>query len=225
VLRGDLPASTTDDRRGPCSFCHSYGDALAGGEATITLDGEGDIARVVLASASPDPALVLVLDIERLGDPGVITPADVGEPARRALALDVLASGGVEAVELGALPPTWALTDASVRTGTTGPPMTCAWLSLDYRDLRAVSDAWLRLDVTTEACDGGTGPVSGEPLDVGSFQGAISASGQGGVVSDGTTRVWFQTDLPAKELVGLLASLSPYDAGADPDQPSTRWRP
>lgn len=209
VIHAALPGDPSGESVRRCPLCYPYGEVLDGGGVTVALDDAGDIAHIVVMSASPDPRIVLDLDIERLGEPGVITPADVDEPARRTLPLDVLAAAGVEAVELGVVPPGWALTDASIETGTPKPPTGCGWLRLEYRDLGAVADGWLRLTVTGEECFGGSGAIEGEPFRAGSFQGTIWRGG--GTVSDGTTRVQFETDLPAADVATLLASLTPLD--------------
>jgi hypothetical protein len=217
-----LAATVPEDRNGE----RRYGDVLAGGTVTVTLDDAGDIVHVVVASTEPDPELVLDVDIERLGEADVVSPADVGEPARQVVAgeLDAL---DFEPVELGRLPPGWALTDASVSEGAPSWPDEtngCAWLGLDYRDLRAVSGGQLHLSVTSEACAGETSrggegscvagcPPPAEPLRAGAFSGTIDEHEYGGQilgrVSDGMTAVDFSTDLPADEVARLLESLGP----------------
>lgn len=210
VFRADIPPDDRDRGAAICFGCDRYGDLLAGGQVTVTVDGGGDIARLVVASPGPDPGLVLDLEIERLGDPDLVTPAHVGEPAQGALPAGVLAAG-VEAVEVGALPPGWALVDARAGARTSMPPSDCGSLTLDYRDLAAVAEGWLHLDVTSEACQAaagrmGTGAVDGEPIRAGTYSG--TAWGTGGEVSDGTTRVRFQTDMPIEDVADLLASLT-----------------
>jgi hypothetical protein len=200
--------------RGDAGRKPRYGDALAGGTVTITLDDAGDIARIVVASAEPDPQLVLDLDIDRLGEPDVITAADVGEPARQAVAGE-LAGLGIAPVELGRLPTGWALTDASVWSGAPYRP-NCTWLGLEYRDLLAVSGGELSLTVTDrDRCPGDTRGPRGEPLRARSFTGTIEEDDPGtqtnGWLSDGVTDVGFSTDLPATEVTRLLESLQPFD--------------
>lgn len=202
VLRATVPPDDRDER---------YGDSLDGAEVRVTLDEAGDIAHVVLTSAQPEPQLVLRLDIVRLGDPRTLEPTDVAIPARSVVPTDVLRTAGVDAVELGTLPPGWALTDASVRLGRS--PQRCVWLSLDYRDLRAVVGGSLQLGVTTSACAAGPDRIGAAPFRAGRFGGWIEewSEGSNGAVSDGTTHVSFSSDLPAGELARLLVSLRPFD--------------
>ncbi|HZA00353.1 MAG TPA: hypothetical protein VE575_16450 [Acidimicrobiales bacterium] len=198
------------------SWNRRFGDALAGATVTIGVDGAGDIARLAVESAAPHPQLELDVDIDRLGEPDVISPADVGEPARRAVAgrLDGL---GFEPPELGRLPEGWALTNAVVEGGRTPRPDDCRWLGLDYQDLQAVTEGQLHLWVTTDACarPGAVIP-EGLPLRAGAFEGAMDHDGQAstmahGEVSNGVTAVRFSTDLPATEVTRLLESLQPFD--------------
>lgn len=218
VIRAVLPPRTGDHGDAGCAPCDAHGDVLDGGEVTITLRDGDDIARVVVASPGPDPDLVLDLDIDRLGEP-VVTPEDVGEPARRVVPVDALDAAGVDAVELGVLPPGWALTGARAGARTPTPQPGCSWLALDYRDLAAVGDRWLSLHVTSETCASGgrvgTGVIEGHSFRVGAFRGL--AWGSGGAVSDGTTRVYFQTDLQPGDLAELLASLRPFDPASTPE--------
>jgi hypothetical protein len=207
VLRATVPPDDRDER---------YGDTLDGADVRVTLDEAGDIAHVVLTSAEPEPRLVLQLDIVRLGDPGTIEPTDVATPARRTVPTDVLSAAGVEPVEVGTLPPGWALTDATVTPGRSLQP--CRWLGLEYRDLRAVSGRSLQLGVTSAACGAVPDRVRGAPFSVGSFSGWIDdwPLGAVGAVSDGTTYISFTSGLPADELAALLASLRPFDPAGGP---------
>jgi hypothetical protein len=223
VLRATVPPDDRDER---------YGDALDGADVSVTLDESGGIARVVLTSAETDPRLVLRLDIVRLGDPGVIAPGDVGTPARSTVSVADLVAAGVEPLELGDLPPGWALTEARVSTGLSvmratptqsaipGQSAGCPGLSLGYRDLRAVSEGWLGI-TTSQACTAVAGHVGtdngGRSLRIGPFEGAVfeSFGTTAGDMSDGTTRVSFTSDLPVDELVTLLESLRPFDPGGE----------
>jgi hypothetical protein len=219
VLRATVPPDDRDER---------YGDALDGADVRVTLDEAGEIARIVLTSAEGHPRLVLRLDIVRLGDPGVISPDDVGAPARSTVVTDGLIAAGIEPWELGELPPGWALTHARVSTGLpAGRPMPavpvgCAGLNLDYRDLRAVSAGSLHVATMSEACVAAAGRVGtgagGRPLRIGPFAGTVDEQwGRSfGDLSDGTTRVAFSSDLPADELATLLASLRPFDPAGGP---------
>jgi len=214
VLRATVPPDDRDER---------YGDALDGADVTITLDEAGGIARIALTSAETDPRLVLRLDIVRLGDPGVVTPSDVGTPAHSTVAAEDLVVAGVEPLELGRVPSGWALTDARVSTGEAG----CTSLILDYRDLRAVSEGSLGITTTSQACAAvashvGTGRVGtdtgGRSLRIGPFEGMVDEqwARSFGYVTDGTTRVSFSSDLPVDELATLLASLRPFDSEGEP---------
>jgi hypothetical protein len=223
VLRGTVPPDDRDER---------YGDALDGADVTVALDEAGDIAHLVLTSAEPKPRLVLRLDIVRVGDAGVIAPRDVGTPARSSVAIDGLVAAGVEPQELGRLPHGWALTNASVSPGRSVMPRLprqtvtrsqagwCRSLDLQYGDLAAVSGGSLHLSTASQACMAVVGHVGtgsqGRPLRIGAFEGVVEESWDRtvGVLSDGTTQVGFSSDLPADEVVTLLASLRPFVVGS-----------
>jgi hypothetical protein len=219
VLRATVPPDDRDER---------YGDALDGADVRITLDEAGEIAQIALTAAEGRPRLVLRLDIVRLGDPGVISPDDVGAPARSTVVTDGLVAAGIEPLELGELPPGWALTHARLVTGLrAGGPMRavtggCRGLSLDYRDLRAVSEGSLHVTTMSDSCVAAAGPVgtatSGRTLRIGPLAGTIDEQwGRSfGDLSDGTTRVAFSSDLPIDELASLLASLRPFDPAGRP---------
>jgi hypothetical protein len=214
VLRATVPPDDRDER---------YGDTLDGADVEVTLDEAGDIAHVVLTSAAPKPRLALRIDIVRLGDPDVISPDDVGAPVRSTVAVDGLLAAGAAPLELGELPPGWALTDASVSTprpvmrAAPGESAACTWLGLEYRNLRAVSDGSLHLGTVSQDCldsHGGIGTgTHGRPLRIGPFEGTVDEQGGRSIgdVSDGVTRVSFTSDLPVDELTRLLASLRPFD--------------
>ena len=212
VLRATVPPDDRDER---------YGDALDGADVSVTLDEAGDIARIVLTSAEKDPRLVLRLDVLRLGDPAVIAPGDVGIPARSTVDVEDLVAAGVEPLELRDLPAGWALTGARISAGgsvTWPTPMQsagCTRLSLDYRDLRAVTHGSLHLTTASQACMAATDRVGtgGRSLRIGPFEGTVfeSFGTTAGDVSDGTTRVSFSSDLPSDEVAPLLASLRPFD--------------
>jgi hypothetical protein len=219
VIRATVPPDDRDER---------YGDALDGAAVRVTLSEAGEIAHIVLTSAEERPPLALRLDIVRLGDPAVIAPDDVGAPARSTVVTDGLVAAGVEPLELGELPPGWGLTDVHFSTGLpAGGPMVavsvgCAALSLDYRDLRAVTEGSLHVTTTSEACVAAAGRVvtgtGGRPLRIGPFAGTVDEEwGRSfGDLSDGTTRVAFSSDLPADELARLVASLRPLDPAGGP---------
>jgi hypothetical protein len=214
VLRATVPADDRDER---------YGDALDGADVRITLDESGEIGQVELRSAEGRPRLVLRLDIVRLGDSGLISPDDVGTPARSTVRTYGLVAAGIEPLELGELPPGWALIDARLLTGLpAGGPMPavtvrCTGITLDYRDLRAVSQGSLHLTTMSEACVTAEGRVGTDPggraLRIGPLAGTIDEQwGRSfGHLSDGTIRIAFSSDLPIDELAPLLASLRPFE--------------
>ena len=213
-LHGAVPMNTPHLR---------YGDLLAGAEVSLVLDEAGDLDHIVVSSAPvDDPQLVVELAVERLGEPELITPAEIGDPARGTVPVDVLDAAGVEALELGRVPAGWALTDArATRDGTMGLPQHCPWLSLDYRDLGAVSDGWLSLGVTSDRCHaqmGRRGIAWGEPFRAGSFSGRAEESWAStrGTVSDGVTMVSFNTDLSVDDTAVVLASLGSFDVETKP---------
>ncbi|MGH9227339.1 MAG: hypothetical protein ACRD07_01195 [Acidimicrobiales bacterium] len=214
TVHGSAPMNAADLR---------YGDLLAGAEVSLALDEAGDVDHISLTSAPvDDPQLVVELAIERLGEPDLITPAEIGDPARGAVPVDVLDAAGVEALELGRVPAGWALTDArATRDGTMGLPDECPWLSLAYRDLGAVADGWLSLGVTSEGCRarmGRRGIAWGEPFRAGSFSGRAEESWAStrGTVSDGVTTVSFNADLSADDTAVVLASLASFDVATRP---------
>jgi hypothetical protein len=64
------------DRRDP------YAVDAKGQILFVTLDGDGNLARIIVTSAPDDPELVLDLDITQIGEPQAIAPPDSGTPAR-----------------------------------------------------------------------------------------------------------------------------------------------
>jgi hypothetical protein len=75
-----MPAA---DRRDP------YADPSVGVDLLVTLDGDGNLARIVVTSAPVDPELVLDLDITQIGEPQAIAPPDSGNAASRRTVLPV----------------------------------------------------------------------------------------------------------------------------------------
>jgi hypothetical protein len=200
-----------------------YGDLMAGAEVSLVLDGAGDVDLIAVTSAPvDDPQLAIEIAIERLGEPQLITPVEIGGPARRAVPVDVFHTAGVEALELGQVPAGWALTDAQATPdGTMGLPDECPWLRLDYRDLGAVADGWLSLGVTSDRCRarmGRRGVAWGKPLRAGSFSGRAQEgwASTTGTVSDGVTTVSFNTRLSADDVAVVLASLASFDVATEP---------
>jgi hypothetical protein len=200
-----------------------YGDLMAGAEVSLVLDEAGDVDQIVVTSAPvDDPQLVIEIAIERLGQSELITPAQIGGPARGVVPEDVFDAAGVEALELGRVPEGWALTDAQATLdGTMGLPDDCPWLRLDYRDLGEVSDGWLSLGVTSDRCRARMvrrGVAWGEPLRAGSFSGRAQEgwASTTGTLSDGETMVSFNTGLSADDMAVVLASLASFDVETEP---------
>ena len=209
VIRGTMPAG--DQRVGDSGL-------LAGAELVLTLDEDGDIVRMVVASAPEDPQLRLDLDITRIGEPQDIAPPDHGDAAlRRTIPIGLLETVGVRPVELGQVPAGWEL------SGAWGMPVPeaggCPRLTLLYRDPESVLHDVLRLTVTSTQCEWRErGPGEPQPLTAGPFQGLVIEAGSGtrGDLDDGTTRVSFITDLSLEDAAIVLASLRPFDPDAEP---------
>jgi hypothetical protein len=211
VIRATLPVA--DPREG-------YGHLLDDAELLLTLDVDGDIARIAVRSAARgDPDLVLELDIMRLGEPQAIAVPEGGDAGlRRTVPVDELDAVGVRPVELGRVPEGWKLVGAWVIRPPEGPAE-CLRLALSYRDPGAVAHGFMTLRVTTPTCgwvEQGDGEP--EPLTAGSFEGTVvqAASGLTGDLLNGTTRVGFLTDLSAEDAATLLASLRPFDPDREP---------
>jgi hypothetical protein len=211
LIRATLPPA--DPREG-------YGHLLDDAELLLTLDVDGDIARIAVRSAARgDPDLVLELDIMRLGEPQAIALPEGGDAGlRRTVPVDKLDAVGVRPVELGRVPEGWKLIGAWVIRAPEGPAE-CLRLALSYRDPGAVSHGFMTLRVTTPTC-GWVEQEDGEPepLTAGSFEGTVAhaASGLTGDLLNGTTRVGFLTDLSTEDAATLLASLRPFDPEREP---------
>ncbi len=74
VVRATLPAAERQDG-------HAY--LPVGAVLLVTLDEDGNIARVVVTSAPGDPELVLEFDIMHIGEPQAIAPPDSGNAGLR----------------------------------------------------------------------------------------------------------------------------------------------
>ena len=209
VIRGTLPAG--DQRVGDSSL-------LAEGELVITLDEDGDIVRLVVASAPEDPQLRLELDITRIGESQAIIPPEDGDAAvRRTVPVGLLEAAGVQPVELGQVPGGWKLIGAWAMPAPGGGG--CPRLRLNYRHPDSVLHDYLALEITSALCDAtlpGTGEV--QPMSAGSFEGVVVTTGErsSGALDDGTTRVSFRTDLSPEVAAMVLASLRPFDPDAEP---------
>jgi hypothetical protein len=113
VIRATVPAADRQD---------GYGELLVGADVLLTLDEDGDIARIVVTSAPDDPELVVELDIARVGEPQAIAPPDRGDAGlRHTVPIDELEAAGVRPVELGGVPAGWKLTGAWVAPGPVRP--------------------------------------------------------------------------------------------------------
>jgi hypothetical protein len=64
------------DRRDP------HTDLFVGVDLLVTLDDDGNLARIVVTSAPGDPEPVLDLDITQIGEPQAIAAPDTGTLAR-----------------------------------------------------------------------------------------------------------------------------------------------
>jgi hypothetical protein len=69
VIRASMPAV---DRQDP------HADLSVGADLLVTLDEDGNLARIVVRSAPDDPELVLELDIMQICEPQAIAPPDSG---------------------------------------------------------------------------------------------------------------------------------------------------
>jgi hypothetical protein len=211
VIRATLP---------PADPHEGYGHLLDDAELLLTLDVDGDIARIAVRSAElRDPDLVLALDITRRGEPQAIAVPEGGDAGlRRTVPVEELEAVGVRPVELGRVPEGWKLIGAWVIRPPEGHAE-CLRLSLSYRDPGAVRRGFMALRVTTPTC-GWIDQSDGEPepLTVGSFEGTVVQAPPGvtGDLVDGTTRVGFLTDLSAEDAATLLASLQPFDPEREP---------
>jgi hypothetical protein len=58
-----------------------------------------------------------------------------------------------------------------------------------------------------------------QPFAVRTFEGSVveSSSGTIGFLSDGTTAIQFETDLPVDDVAALLASLRPFEPNSEPE--------
>ncbi len=199
---------------------------LTGADIAVTLDDAGDIAHVEVASAPGSPLLELDLDIVRLGESGAVTTRELAEAIRQTMPADVLAAVGVESLDMPGLPSTWALTyasaDQAVDPHRGGPPPACAGASVsaEYVDRAALSEGWMYVWVRSSACADalsgtggvGTGPSNRVPFTAGRFSGEVydePDSPLSGSLSDGSTSIWFSTDLSPEGAAAALASLAP----------------
>jgi hypothetical protein len=230
ILSATDPSETardaTDRRRihatlPPADPREGYGHLLDDAELLLTLDADGDIARIEVRSARDDPDFVLELDIMRQGQPQTIALPEGDAGLRRAVPLDELDAAGIRPVELGRVPDRWELTSAWVLRPPDGPAE-CLRLNLSYRDRDAVTHGYMTLRITTPTCspwiEQGEGAPEPQPLTAGSFEGTVvqAPSGLTGDLLDGTTRVGFFTDLPAEDAATVLASLRAFDPEREP---------
>jgi hypothetical protein len=208
VITGTIPTTAAERDR-----------PLAGAEVTLTLDDDGAIARIAITAAPTDESgIELAVDILRAGDPP-LTPAEVSAPPRQSLVAADLAAAGIAGVEVRTLPAGWALTDARLwPVDAPGVrPRECAGLALEYQDLTAIGERWLRLDIGAAACHrtsrGTAVPVESDRFEAGAFSGTIQdgTTDTYGTISDGVTEIHFSSDLPPADLVAMLGALAPLD--------------
>jgi hypothetical protein len=234
VIRATLPAGdrqpVTRATLPSADRLAGYGGPLAGADLLLSLDEDGDIARMVVSSLD-DRELVLEFDIVSLGETQAIAPPDSGDAAlRRTVPVDKLEAAGLRPVELGQVPAGWELTGAWVAPGPVRSAE-CPILNLSYRDPDAVLDSSMWLWVTSEMCGGWTAGVgeqgsvrrrtswsSAERLTTGSFEGTVVEFGSSttGTLFNGTIGVGFLTDLSAEAAATVLASLRPFDPETQP---------
>jgi hypothetical protein len=211
VIRATLP--TRDDGDGNLL-------PLGGADVLLSLDDAGNIAHVVVTWPPRDPQLVLDVEISGHNQPQQIALPDRGPGALRStVPVEALTAEGVRPLELGRVPAGWRLTGAWVGRDVT-PRAECPAMFLVYGDPDAGSGRFLWLRVASQGC--GIFEVSGDsqPLTVGAFEGSVveSSSGTVGTLSDGTTSIWIDTDLPSDDVAALLASLRPFDPYAEPER-------
>ena len=212
VITGTIPTTNAGPER-----------PLAGAEVALTLDDAGAIARIAITAAPADRSGVeLTVDILPPDDPP-LSPAEVSAPPRQSLVPADLGAAGIAAVELRTLPAGWALTDARLwPVDAPGVrPRACAGLALEYQDLTAIGERWLRLDIGAAACHrsnrGTAVPVESDRFEAGAFSGTVQAGTTDtyGTISDGVTEIRFSSDLPRADLESMLRALAPLDLGRD----------
>jgi hypothetical protein len=237
-------AATTDrehrsERSGRQTFTATlpagrFGETEAGaapvdGQVVLTVDVDGDPLRidVEITGAGPTGSQWRVdLEITGLGDPVTIDlpdgelPAVTDGPSPAA----VRAAGLAAPVELGRLPEGWMLAAIELTTD----PVDCPTLVLAYGALDdtlagrrgrggdATGRGFLHLRVMPPSCAQPAEP--GRSLRVGAFAGAphLFPNRGGGVLTDGHTTLDYASDLPTDDVLGLLATLEPYDPATRP---------
>ena len=209
VIRATLP--TRDDGQGNLL-------PLAGADVLFSLDDAGNVAHIVVTWPPHEAQLILDVEIFDHNQPHDIAPPDRGPAAlRRTVPIEALQAEGVPPRELGRVPPGWRLTGAWVGREAT-PRAECSALTLVYRDPAAGSGGYFWLVQSPQGC-GVLTDAAGEPqrVVVGSFEGSFveSPTDTVGALFDGTTAIQFQTDLPPDDVAALLASLRPFDSGAN----------
>jgi hypothetical protein len=213
------------------------GAADATAAVTLTVDGAGLPVHVDVAAAGEMDRFALRVEIVGVGEPVDIAPpggVEVGiTPAYTAE--EIVAAGVPGPVQLGELPPGWALAAAELR-----PPdgrRSCSELLLGYHSV-ADADGWLSLTVADARCDRPLAPFSADAPATGAPAGSVGRglangwtmlgavrviSGTGTVsVTDGSVQVDADGTLPLADVQRLLATLRPYDRL---DQPSLTLDP
>ena len=140
--------------------------------------------------------------------------------------VEVLEAENIRPQELGRLPARWRLTGAWVHLRATPsgdyPLVNLVYLNPVYGDPEAGFGDYIWLGQTSDQCGlRSRAEVVGDPrpLAVRTFEGSVveSSSGTIGFLSDGTTVVQFETDLPVDDVAALLASLRPFEPDAEPE--------
>ncbi|MGH9229145.1 MAG: hypothetical protein ACRD07_10565 [Acidimicrobiales bacterium] len=198
---------------------------LAGADVLLSLDHAEGIGHLVVTWPPRDPELVLDVEISGHNHPQDVTPPDRGPAAlRRTVPIEALAADGVQPLELGRLPARWRLTGAWAGSEVT-PRGECSvlnlvYVNLVYGDPEAGFGDYLWLRLAPQGCAVQVAAVGDpRPLTVGAFEGSVveSSSAATGALSDGTTGVRFETDLPVDHVATLLASLRTFAPDAEPE--------
>jgi hypothetical protein len=212
VIRATLPTRGDGEGNVP---------PLGGADVLLGLNPKESIGHVVVTWPARDPQLVVDVEISGQDHPQDIAPPDRGPAAlRRTVPVEALEAENLRPLELGRLPGRWRLTGAWVDRQAT-PRGDCSTLNLVYvklvyGDPDAGFGDYLRL---AQGCVVFDATGARRPFTVGPFEGSVveSTTGTVGALSDGTTAIGFETDLPVDDVAPLLASLRPFDPDAEPE--------
>jgi hypothetical protein len=204
---------------------------LAGADVLLSLNSTESIGHVVVTWPAQVPQLVVDVEISGHNHPQDIAPPDRGLAAlRRTVPVEALEAENIRPQELGRLPERWRLTGAWVDLHATPsgdcPLFNLVYLNPVYGDPEAGFGDYIWLGQTSEHCGlRSRAEVVGEPqpLAVRTFEGSVveSSSGTIGFLSDRTTAIQFETDLPVDDVAVLLAALRPFEPNAEPEPLAT----